>query len=165
MKTYKTFSGVILLIFLLTSCIPSENVYTLEKEQVDLSSYLQNLETRGYNIDTTELGVYYIKLKDGTGDFPEEGDTISVKYAGYLMSGEIFDTSFYNSADSSWTYIYKTQKVLASWDEITGMMNKGCKIQAIIPSSLAYGASGAGSIPPYATLIFVVIMSDIHKRQ
>jgi FKBP-type peptidyl-prolyl cis-trans isomerase FkpA len=165
MKTYKTFLGVILLIFLLASCISSENVNTLEKEQIDLVSYLKSLETRGYNIDTTALGVYYIRLMDGTGDLPEDGDTISVKYAGYLMSGEIFDTSFYNSADSSWTYIYKTQKVLASWDEITGMMNKGCKMQAIIPSSLAYGASGAGRIPPYSTLIFVVIMSDIHKRQ
>lgn len=164
MRTFTTLSGIILLIFLLGSCFPAENVNTADKEQSDLANYLQNLETRGYNIDTTAMGVYYITLKEGTGDFPEEGDTISVKYAGYLLSGEMFDSTFFASADSSWTYIYKTTKVLASWDEITGMMNKGAKIQAIIPSSLAYGSNGAGKVAPYSTLVFVVIMSDIHKK-
>jgi FKBP-type peptidyl-prolyl cis-trans isomerase FkpA len=165
MKSNSAFLGIALLVFLFSSCIQTETGNTLEKEQADLSSYLKSLETRGYNVDTTSLGVYYIKIKDGTGDLPEPGDTISVKYAGYLMSGEIFDTSFYNSADSSWTYIYKTQKVLAAWDEITGMMNKGSKIQAIIPSSLAYGESGAGRVPPYSTLIFVAVMSDIRQKK
>jgi FKBP-type peptidyl-prolyl cis-trans isomerase len=165
MKSYTIFLGIALLVFLFSSCLQNESGNTLQQEQADLSNYLKSLETRGYNVDTTSSGFYYIKIKDGTGDLPEAGDTISVKYAGYLMSGEIFDTSFYNSADSSWTYIYKTQKVLNAWDEVTGMMNKGSKIQAIIPSSLAYGETGAGRVPPYSTLIFVVIMSDIRQRK
>jgi FKBP-type peptidyl-prolyl cis-trans isomerase FkpA len=116
-------------------------------------------------VDTTALGVFYIRMKEGTGDFPVAGDTLSVKYAGYLMDGTVFDTSFYSSADSSWTYVYKSQSLLPAWDEITGIMNKGCKMQFILPSSLAYGPTGSGMIPPYSPLVFVTIMDNIKKKK
>ena len=168
MKSFKLmFLLTILSAFVFTSCLKlkEDMQYTAEKEQSDLRSYLENLSSKGYDIDTTALGVYYIILKEGVGDYPQQGDTLSVKYAGYLMNGNIFDTSFYASADSSWTYVYKEAKLLASWDEITGMMNKGCKMEFVIPSSLAYGSTGAGFVPPYSSLIFVAVMSDIRKKQ
>jgi len=157
---------VIIILFsaFLISCMDLEsNAYTAEKEQADLNSYLKNLIAKGYDVDTTAMGVYYITLTAGTGNYPAEGDTVSIKYVGYLIDGNIFDTSFYASRDSSWTYVHKKQNLLASWDEITGLMNKGCKMEFIIPSSLAYGSTGAGVIPPYASLIFVAIMKDIKK--
>jgi FKBP-type peptidyl-prolyl cis-trans isomerase FkpA len=163
----KLFPGI-LIFFLVssffTSCLQDTVQYTAEKEQEDLNNYLANLKTQGYNVDTTALGVYYVRLTEGTGDFPVAGDTISVRYVGYLMDRSVFDTSFYNSSDSSWTYVYKVQKVIASWDEITGLMNKGCKMEFIIPSSLAYGSTGAGVVPPYSSLIFVAIMYDVRKK-
>jgi FKBP-type peptidyl-prolyl cis-trans isomerase len=167
MKNFKSsLSLLFILSVFITSCIKVDTPeYTAESEQTDLSNYITNLTSKGYNVDTTALGVYYILLKAGTGDYPVAGDTISVKYAGYLMNGSVFETSFYNSADSSWTYIYKSQDILPAWDEITGKMNKGCKMQFIIPSSLAYGPTGAGSIPPYSPLIFVAIMDNIRKKK
>jgi FKBP-type peptidyl-prolyl cis-trans isomerase len=166
MKYMKSFWLLILFTSLLvSSCIKVETEdYTAEDEQTDLKNYITNLSTKGYNVDTTALGVYYVKLKAGSGPFPVAGDTISVKYVGYLMNGNIFDTSFYASPDSSWTYIYKTEELLASWDEVTGLMNEGCKMEFIIPSSLAYGSTGAGRVPPYSPLIFVAIMSHVGKK-
>jgi FKBP-type peptidyl-prolyl cis-trans isomerase FkpA len=166
----KNFKPLLSLIFILpifiSSCIKVDTKeYTAESEQIDLQNYITNLANKGYNVDTTALGVYYIRIKDGTGDYPLAGDTLSVKYAGYLMDGSVFDTSFYSSADSSWTYVYKSQNLLPAWDEITGKMNKGCKMQFIIPSSLAYGPTGSGSIPPYSPLVFVVIMDNIRKKK
>jgi FKBP-type peptidyl-prolyl cis-trans isomerase FkpA len=166
MKNLKPLLPLIFILpIFLSSCIKVDTKeYTAESEQIDLSNYIANLTNKGYNVDTTALGVYYIRLKDGTGDFPFAGDTLSIKYAGYLIDGTVFETSFYNSPDSAWTYVYKTQNILPAWDEITGKMNKGCKMQFIIPSSLAYGPTGAGSIPPYSPLIFVAIMDNIRKK-
>ncbi len=166
MKKHFLGIGIVLLISaFLSSCLNSNTEeHTAALEMTDLQTYLQNLVSNGYDVDTTALGVYYVVMQEGTGDFPAAGDTISIKYVGYLMDGSIFDTSFYSSADSTWTYVYKQQQVLASWDEITGLMNKGCKMEFIIPSSLAYGSTGAGIIPPYSSLIFVAIMQDIRKK-
>jgi FKBP-type peptidyl-prolyl cis-trans isomerase FklB len=41
-------------------------------------------------------------------------------------------------------------------------MNVGSKFRLYIPSDLAYGEYGAGSvIPPYSTLIFTIDLLDI----
>jgi FKBP-type peptidyl-prolyl cis-trans isomerase len=166
MKIFKSvFIPVISLLFVITSCLNIDPVeFTAEKEQQDLASYLNELKGKGFDIDTTSLGVFYIRMKEGTGSFPVEGDTVSVKYVGYMLNGNVFDTSFYASADSSWTYVHKTGNLLPAWDEITSMMNTNCKMEFIIPSSLAYGATGAGVIPPYSPLVFVAIMSKIKQK-
>jgi FKBP-type peptidyl-prolyl cis-trans isomerase FkpA len=160
------FSLIFILSVFLTSCIKVETKeYTAESEQTDLKNYISNLVSKGYNVDTTSLGVFYVRLKAGTGDFPVAGDTISIKYAGYLIDGTVFDTSFYSSADSSWTYIYKAQNILTAWEEVMGLMNTGCKMEFIIPSVLAYGATGSGTVPPYSSLIFVAVMDTIRQKK
>ncbi len=146
-----------------TSCLDSDpnSDFTAEKERENLHNYLTNLLKAGYDVDTSALGVYYVKMKEGTGPFPRQGDTISVKYVGYLMDGSVFDHSFNNQTDSCWVYVHKSQEILASWDEMMEMMNKNCKMEFIIPSRLAYGSTGAGIIPPYSPLIFVAVMEDV----
>jgi len=167
----KLLSRIIILLIVvspfLTSCLNSETStdYTAEKEQQLLQEYLAGLVKNGYNVDTTSLGVYYVKITAGTGSFPVEGDTLSVKYVGYLMDGSVFDHSFYSSADSSWTYVHKVNKTLAAWEEMMGRMNKGTKMEFIVPSALAYGATGASVVPPYSSLIFVAVMKDIRANK
>jgi FKBP-type peptidyl-prolyl cis-trans isomerase len=41
------------------------------------------------------------------------------------------------------------------------VINKNATVQLIIPSDLAYGSAGGGVVPPFQTLVFVVIMKDI----
>ena len=157
---------IIFLSVLFSSCLNlNTDEYTVQDEQADIKKHIDYLHSKGNNVDTTALGVYYVIREAGTGPLPAAGDTISVKYVGYLMNGNVFSTSFYISSDSSWTYVYKVEELLDAWDEVTGLMNKGCKMEFIIPSTLAYGATGNGNVPPNSSLIFVTRMADIKKKK
>lgn len=164
---YKTgihFFAVAFLALLFASCLNLDEAKqpTAEEEQTKLKEYLANLEKDGNDIDTTDLGVFYVTLKEGTGEFAKQGDTISVGYAGYFIDGQMFGSSFQEpEGDSTYTFILENPSLFAGWDNGMKVMKKNAKTQLIIPSSLAYGSEGAGNIPPYQTLIFVVIMKVI----
>jgi FKBP-type peptidyl-prolyl cis-trans isomerase len=85
----------IILIGTSTSClkINDTEVPSRGEEQINLKNYIDNLIAQGNNVDTTELGVYYITLNEGTGAYPKTGDTLTVGYAGYFSDGYLFDAS------------------------------------------------------------------------
>lgn len=148
--------------FSLISCLDMDTEErTLETEKGELDIYLNSLITKGYNVDTTDLGVYYVKLESGEGQFPQKGDTLSVAYAGYLIDGTLFQSTLMNSTDSTMTFRFLEDRMIAGFEDGMKLMNKGARIQLIIPSEFAYGAYGSYSIAPYATLIFVTKMVDI----
>ncbi len=148
-----------------TACLKADPAqdYSLKNELIQTDKYVKGLISNNLDVDTTASGIYYVRLKEGTGPFPQEGDTLSVQYVGYLMDNAIFDTSFYNLPDSAINYVYKKSEFIPGWESMMGLMNKGCKMEFIIPSSLAYGSKGSLRIPPYSALIFVAIMRDIRK--
>ena len=142
--------------FIISSCLNNDHVTrTQEMEYSELNTYLGNLIQTGYNVDTTDLGVYYIVRTEGEGPFPKQGDTLSIGYAGYFIDGTEFDRS------DEFAFRYIDEPMLAGFEDGISLMNKGALIQMIIPSSLGYGASGTFNIPPYTTLVFVTEMKDI----
>ena len=50
------------------------------------------------NIDAqaTESGLRYVIKEEGNSPKPEVGQNVRVNYAGYILSGEYFDTSLEN---------------------------------------------------------------------
>ena len=101
----------------------------------------------------TADGLYIRDIRVGTGDSVAAGARLSVKYVGYLANGTFFDS---NTVSSPFTFILGIGKVIAGWDEGLVGMRVGGQRQLVIPSALGYGASGSGSIPPYANLVFRV---------
>ncbi|HCE58226.1 MAG TPA: hypothetical protein DER09_10455 [Prolixibacteraceae bacterium] len=149
---------------LFASCLKINDIKeTTEAEELaDLNKYLTTLQANGNDIDTTTSGVYYITINEGSGDYAKTGDTLSVGYAGYFIDGTMFGSSFQSSAnDSTFTFILDNPPSIKGWDDGMKVMKKNAKTQLIIPSSLAYGSEGAGIIPAYQTLVFVVVMKDI----
>ena len=83
-------------------------------------------------------------------------------YYGFLITGEVFDASVWHSQDSLYTFVYKGVDMIEGWDDMMVHMNKGRKVECIIPSDLAYGAEGVpGVIPPYSTIVFSMKMKNI----
>ena len=154
----------ILLVVIFTSCLErsdSEEA-TREEEQLTLKKYIDNIISKGNDVDTTDLGIYYVTMDEGTGAFPKTGDTLTVGYAGYFPNGYLFDASmWHNQEDSTYTFVLGNPPMIEGWDDGMKVINKNARVQLIIPSDFAYGSSGGGVIPPYQTLVFVIIMKDI----
>jgi FKBP-type peptidyl-prolyl cis-trans isomerase FkpA len=150
-----------------TSCfnIGNDEEHTPQRENQLLIEYLARLKQAGHTVDSTASGVYYVVIEPGSGPFPGEGDTLSVTYAGYFVNGGLFDASWFHSVDSAFHMVYKVTPMIQGWNEMMALMNNGKKVEFAIPSKLAYGAQGYGSIPPYTTLVFVAHMADIKPKQ
>ena len=114
-------------------------------------------------IDTAEKppsGLNYVFTPPGTGENPPKGQTVSVHYAGYLMTGQKFDSSF--DRNKPIEFPVGTGRVIKGWDEGIMLLNVGAKARLIIPSELAYGSLGAGCvIPPNSTLVFDVELMEL----
>lgn len=110
---------------------------------------------------TTESGLRYWVLNQGTGATPEKGQVAVVHYTGWLKDGgEKFDSSV--DRGRPFTFPVGMGRVIKGWDEGVSTMKVGEKRQFEIPADLAYGERGAGGkIPPGATLIFDVELIEI----
>ncbi|SFV86659.1 FKBP-type peptidyl-prolyl cis-trans isomerase [hydrothermal vent metagenome] len=93
-------------------------------------------------------------LAKGKGKACKAGDFVSMHYIGWLTNGKKFDSS----VDRNEPFDFKlgVGRVISGWDQGIEGMKKGEKRKLTIPSKLAYGEFGTGSIPPSATTIFEV---------
>ncbi len=105
-------------------------------------------------------GLVYYVIKPATGPMPKVGDTVKVHYTGWLTDGTQFDSSIDRGEPIS--FQVGMSQVIKGWDEAVLGMHVGEQRQLRIPSSLGYGASGAGGvIPPNAILVFDVELVGI----
>lgn len=155
-------------IFFATSCLDVDDnsiARTPELEISELEEALLSLVEGGYDIDTTDLGIFYIMHEEGEGPLAQEGDTLSIEYSGYLLSGAVFDASRYHYQDAIWTFVFDPTQLVPGFSAGISLMNKGAELDMIIPSDYAYGALGSGPIEPYTTILFSVKMHDLRPGQ
>ena len=108
---------------------------------------------------TTNSGLKYVELKEGTGTATKAGDTVDVHYTGWLKDGKKFDSSV---GKAPFTFKLGAGNVIKGWDEGVQGMKVGGKRKLIIPSELGYGKNGyPGAIPPDAELTFEVELLKI----
>ena len=107
---------------------------------------------------TTKSGLQYMVLQEGTGKSPKATDSVKCHYEGFLIDGTVFDSSIQRGEPAT----FPLGGVIAGWTEGLQLMKEGGKTRFFIPYNLAYGESGAaGSIPPYAALIFDVELIEV----
>jgi len=163
-KTVAT-SLTIFIIFLTSSCLDkvddNPTSRNPEKEMRELNAALSSLITEGYDIDTTEMGIYYIVHEEGEGPLAREGDTLSLEYVGYLLGGMIFDATSFHYADKLWEFVFNASELIPGFADGLSVMNKGAAIDMIIPSQFAYGAKGNGLIEPYTTILFTAKLHNL----
>jgi FKBP-type peptidyl-prolyl cis-trans isomerase len=119
----------------------------------------KNKENEG--VITTESGLQYKIIEEGTGPVPTEADRVSVYYRGTLIDGTEFDgTQVGNPAR------FPVTGVISGWTEALLMMPVGSKWELYIHPDLAYGSQPrqGGPIQPNNALIFEIELLEINPK-
>lgn len=105
---------------------------------------------------TTASGLTYIITESGKGAPLKAGNTVTVHYTGLLTNGTKFDSSL--DRNEPITFLLGAGRVIKGWDEGLQKLRVGDRATFFIPPQIGYGARGTpdGTIPPNATLIFIV---------
>ena len=107
-----------------------------------------------FTLETNDLGVIMLTLRDEPTPVPADGDTVAFNYTGWVTSGVMFDTS---RRQGGRPYQYALPaNAIEGWNLATAGMSEGDWKKFIVPSELGYGPSSAagGRITPHSTLIF-----------
>ena len=145
-----------------------ERQAALKKKKED---FLAEVASQKENAALTDTGLMWIKLKEGDGPKPKEGEFVMVHYAGWLADGTLFDTSDKSIAenDENFSTIFRMHRgqfgptqmlnspdapLIQGFREGLALMNEGDKVRLFIPGHLGFGDQARGPIPANADLIF-----------
>ncbi|MCQ2140912.1 MAG: FKBP-type peptidyl-prolyl cis-trans isomerase [Bacteroidales bacterium] len=109
-------------------------------------------------VQTTESGLQYKIIEEGTDKATSLKDTVVVRYKGTTIAGETFDEVTEDREPVS----FPLEGVVKGFGEGLQLVGKGGKIQLFIPSELGYGENAVSAIlKPNSTLIFDVDVIDV----
>lgn len=94
---------------------------------------------------------------------PVRGEFVRVHYAGQLLDGTEFDSSYARGEPAS----FPSDRLIAGWVEALPLMRVGEKWTLYISPELGYGARGTpgGPIPPNAALVFQLELLGLPDRE
>jgi FKBP-type peptidyl-prolyl cis-trans isomerase len=139
--------------------VMSEQNREAETTKTEGDAFLAANKTKD-GVITTESGLQYKVLTEGTGVKPGIDDQVKVHYTGKLLDGTVFD----NSVERGEPFTTRLTGVIPGWTEVLQIMPAGSKYQVWIPSELAYGPQGAGQqIKPNSVLEFEIELLEVIK--
>ena len=125
-----------------------------DQAAVDKQIILQYIKDNNLNAIAEPNGLYYVPTTVGTGSYPTINSTVTANYVGYYTNGIAFDQTTAASGPAT----FPLSNVIAGWQEGIPLMQKGGSATLLIPSALAYGPQGSGSVPGNTVLIFNVTL-------
>ena len=93
----------------------------------------------------TPDGIYYTITKEVNGEKIGSRKTVTVKYKGYLMNDQVFDSSDFHEP---LTFITAGGQMIPGFDMMVQDMKLNEKRTIVLPPDLAYGEAGAGGVIP-----------------
>lgn len=124
-----------------------------DNKQAGTAFLEQNSSKEG--VQVTPSGLQYIVIQEGSGASPSATDQVTVNYKGTNLAGKEFDSASGIS--------FGLNRVIRGWTEGLQLMKEGAKYRFFIPSNLAYGERGAGSvIGPNEVLVFDVELLSVN---
>lgn len=158
MQKLRSILAVFAVAVLATSCLEGElfvpdveNVYFEPSLGVDLAASTK-----------TASGLYYrdITVGPGTQVLMVDGDSVGVRYRGWLRNGVAFDSN--TTAALPLRFRTGSRAVVDGFDEGVRGMRVGGRRQIIIPPGLGYGSQGSAAIPSNSILVFDVTLQFLY---
>jgi FKBP-type peptidyl-prolyl cis-trans isomerase len=130
----------------------------ISAENAEKSAKMLAANGKKADVVTTESGLQYMIVREGTGVKPTERDTVEVNYEGKNLAGKVFDSSY----ERGTTVTFPLNGVIKGWTEGMQYVGEGGEIMLWIPADLAYGERNVGSdIGPNEALTFKVELVSV----
>lgn len=110
---------------------------------------------------TTESGLRYRVVREGTGPSPTAQNDVVVHYEGMLPDSTVFDSSYRRGEPVR----FPVTGVIPGFTEALQLMRVGGEYEIVLPPELAYGDSPQGPGGPGSTLIFKVELLEVLPGQ
>lgn len=121
------------------------------------AAYLEENAARE-GVMITASGLQYEVLREGAGESPVSGQSVTIHYRGTLPDGSEFDSSHSRGAPST----FEVDDVIDGFSEALMLMRVGGHLRVVIPGDLGYGADGkAPLIGPNQVLVFEIELLGI----
>ena len=131
-----------------------------EENKVKGETFLAENKTKS-GVTTTESGLQYKVITEGTGEKPSADDQVTVHYQGKFVDGTVFDSSYERGEPMT----FPLGGVIRGWTEGLQLMPVGSKYILWIPAELGYGMQPPSpTIPPNSMLEFEVELLEIVKE-
>lgn len=134
------------------------NKHLINKDNEVIESFINR---RGWNMETTESGLWYMIYQEGNGEKIKKGDYTSIDYKVWLIDGTLCYTS-----DSLGLKQFTVGQggVESGLEEGILMLKKGSKARFIMPPHLAHGLIGdENRIPARAIIIYDIEVLSIEE--
>ena len=147
---------LIMILGTLQGCNDPEIITFEEQLAADIEAIDSYLEEN--NIDAVEdpSGIRYVIETAGTGVIPSIQSFITANYEGRFFDGSVFQKGSLPSSPPT-----RVSGLIAGWQIILTKIKEGTVVTVYIPSGLAYGTRGSGSIPPNTNLIFDLELTEV----
>ena len=133
----------------------------MEKDTEQANALLVDLKKKHKaEVVTSKTGLRYIITQPGAGEVPEDGDKLMLHLKFKLADGQVIDDTRENKEPMA--IPAGSEMRLKGLAEGIAGMKKGEHRTVIVPHKLGFGEAGAGGkIPPFATLIFELELTDV----
>ena len=149
----KNLAALLLLLPLLFSSCKKEDQFQIDQDLIQ-----QYIADNSLDALSTDEGLYYVIVGEGTGPNPTINDEVTVHYEGSLLDGTVFDSSI-----GGQPITFPLLNVIRGWQIGIPLVKEGGTIILLVPSNLAYGSNppfGSG-IPEDAVLRFDVDLIEV----
>jgi len=132
----------------------------MEKNLADGRAFLEENKKRE-GVITTESGLQYEIITEGTGKTPAATNLVVCNYRGTLIDGTEFDSSYGKAKPAE----FVLNRVIPGWTEGLQLMKEGGKYKFYIPTEIGYGKNvrPGGLIEPNMALIFEIELIEVKE--
>lgn len=131
--------------------LQGEKQKKLNEEKLKGATFLAENKDKEGVVELPE-GVQYKVAEEGTGRQPSVTTLIEAHYAGKLLDGKEFDSSFRRNQP----FQAKINQLIKGWQLVLPLMKEGGRCTIWVPSEMGYGDNGVPGIPGGAVLEFDV---------
>jgi FKBP-type peptidyl-prolyl cis-trans isomerase len=130
------------------------------KEEAQLKKYV---EDNKITTQPNSMGLYIIETQPGTGMKIDSGCHVRMNYRVSLLDGKELFSSFERPEPVK--FEYGTRIDTPGFEYSVSTLKKGSKAKFIVPSSLAFGQRGSGTlVAPYTPIVYDVEILDVKTK-